>query len=101
MGKGSVPRPIPDRKGFESNWELTFGKKKNDEAADLEKQVLAHRYLYYVLAEPILPDLDYDVLERKARAVCSADSPVQGVGSSLPSSYSAEVVEYAKQISGN
>lgn len=27
MGKGSTARPIPDRKSFESNWSLTFGKK--------------------------------------------------------------------------
>jgi hypothetical protein len=28
MGKGSAPRPIPNREEFESNWEKTFGKKK-------------------------------------------------------------------------
>jgi hypothetical protein len=28
MGKGSTPRPIPDRKTFESNWASTFGKKE-------------------------------------------------------------------------
>jgi len=32
MGKGSVPRPIPDRKSFEANFDAIFGKKdkKND-----------------------------------------------------------------------
>lgn len=30
MGKGSTARPIPDRKSFESNWSLTFGKKSED-----------------------------------------------------------------------
>lgn len=35
MGKGSAPRPIPDRKRFESNWEKTFGKK-----AEREKPVV-------------------------------------------------------------
>lgn len=39
MGKGSVPRPIPDRKGFEDNWEKTFGKKKEkDEPVHDNKQ---------------------------------------------------------------
>jgi hypothetical protein len=27
-GKGSAPRPIPDRKKFEENWDKIFGKKK-------------------------------------------------------------------------
>lgn len=28
MSKGSAPRPIPDRKRFEDNWDKIFGKKK-------------------------------------------------------------------------
>ena len=31
MGKGSKPRPIPDRKQYEENWDRIFGKKKQDE----------------------------------------------------------------------
>ena len=27
-GKGSAPRPIPDRKRFEDNWDKIFGKPK-------------------------------------------------------------------------
>lgn len=27
-GKGSAPRPIPDRKKFEENWDRIFGKKE-------------------------------------------------------------------------
>ena len=27
-GKGSEPRPIPDRKKFDSNWDKIFGKPK-------------------------------------------------------------------------
>lgn len=30
-GKGSAPRPIPDRKKFEENWDRIFGKKGKDE----------------------------------------------------------------------
>jgi NAD-dependent DNA ligase len=66
----------------------------------LETEVMAHRYLYYVLSEPQLPDLVYDVLEREARAACEPDSPVHGVGSSLPSSYAPEHIERAKQLLG-
>ena len=68
---------------------------KVNEDHDLETRVMAHRYLYYVLAEPVLSDFDYDILERKAREVSSEDSPVHGVGSSLPQSYSMEQVSCA------
>ena len=65
---------------------------------ELEMQVMAHRYLYYVAATPVLTDYEYDVVERKARSVCPPNSPVHGVGSSLPSSYSKEQVEYARTL---
>ncbi len=29
MGKGSAPRPIPDRKGYEDNFDAIFRKKKD------------------------------------------------------------------------
>lgn len=37
-GKGSAPRPIPDPKRFEENWDKIFGKKK-EEKKDDQKQV--------------------------------------------------------------
>lgn len=68
--------------------------------AEYETEVLAHRYLYYVLAEPVLPDLVYDVLEREARAVCPEHSPVHSVGSSLASSYPESARLRAQQLQG-
>ena len=65
---------------------------------EYEDEVMAHRYLYYVLAEPVLTDADYDTLERRAREVCSSESPVHKVGSSLPSSYTKKQVELATQF---
>ena len=56
-----------------------------------EKEILVHRFLYYVMAEPVISDFEYDALEREARAACPETSVVQGVGSCLPSSYPAEV----------
>lgn len=56
-----------------------------------EKEVLIHRFLYYVMADPVISDFEYDNLEREARAVCPETSPVHGVGSCLPSSYPTEV----------
>lgn len=69
-------------------------------AEELELEVMAHRYLYYVLADPRMPDLAYDALERQARALCGPDSPVHGVGSCLPASYSAAQVARAKALLG-
>jgi len=59
--------------------------------AEYEHEVLVHRFLYYVLAEPVVSDFEYDVIEREARAVLPPESVVHKVGSSLTSSYSAEV----------
>ena len=61
-----------------------------------EAEIMLHRYLYYVLAEPVISDMEYDMLEREARAFCPADSVVQGVGSSLPNSYSKEIIRAAR-----
>lgn len=63
-----------------------------------ERLVMAHRYLYYVLSESVVSDGVYDQLEREARAICPPASPVHGVGSSLPDSYSAEVQEVARSL---
>lgn len=57
----------------------------------LEQQVLAHRFLYYVLDDPAISDFEYDRLERRARSLLPLDSPVHGVGSSLRSSYPEEI----------
>ena len=70
-------------------------------ADELETEVMAHRYLYYVMSEPRLPDLVYDELERKARAACPAESPVHRVGSSLPSSYTAGHIARANKLLGD
>lgn len=64
----------------------------------LELLVMAHRYLYYVESSPVLADPVYDQIERQARAVCRPGSPVHGVGSSLPSSYTPEQQLKAKAI---
>lgn len=67
----------------------------NKELKDIENKVMAHRYLYYVECNPILPDANYDALERDARRVLPLDSPVQRIGSDLSDDYSEEIVELA------
>lgn len=61
-----------------------------------EIEVMAHRYLYYILATPEITDQEYDELE-KARE-WPADSPVLQVGSDMASSYPAAVVQHALNI---
>lgn len=59
------------------------------------KLVLAHRYLYYVLAEPVLSDYEYDTLEHQ---LTPAEVESLGVGSDLGSSYSTEVISLAVML---
>jgi NAD-dependent DNA ligase len=70
----------------------------NQTPEQLERSVMAHRYLYYVLAEAYLPDHLYDELERGARAVCPLESAVHRLGSSLPSSYTQEQKDWASGL---
>jgi NAD-dependent DNA ligase len=64
----------------------------------MEDLIMAHRYLYYVLGEPVISDYAYDVIERQARFLLPPTSPVHGVGSSLRSSYSADQLDLAMDI---
>jgi NAD-dependent DNA ligase len=68
--------------------------------SDIELEVMAHRYLYYVLADTAISDGIYDQLEREARATCPLESPVHGVGSSLSKDYSTEVRKLAMKLLG-
>ena len=36
-GKGSKPRPIPNREKFEENWDRIFGKPKKEEKKKVDK----------------------------------------------------------------
>ena len=38
MGKGSTPRPIPNRKQFEDNWDKIFGKKDENKPKPTDKK---------------------------------------------------------------
>lgn len=64
----------------------------------IEDLVMAHRYRYYVVCDPVLPDHIYDVLERQARVILPDTSPVQRVGSDLTSSYTKEQIALANKL---
>jgi len=71
---------------------------KQDLAEILENLVMAHRYMYYVKSTNVISDYEYDILEHKAKEICSSESPVHQVGSSLPESYSRDNVRLAHLI---
>lgn len=64
----------------------------------LSTDILAHRYLYYILAAPVLSDFDYDVLEKRAVAELPADHPVHKPGSDLAKDYPDHVIERALML---
>lgn len=64
----------------------------------IEDLVMAHRYMYYVLAETVLPDHQYDILERQGRLLLPDTSPVQRVGSDLSSSYTEYQINLARKL---
>ena len=50
--------------------EAKLGKIKNEAIANQEfekfgREILKHKYLYYIKNEPIISDYDYDMMERK------------------------------------
>ncbi len=63
-----------------------------------ECEVMAHRYLYYVLGTPVITDFMYDQLERTARQVLPPSSCVHSVGSSLASSYTIHHIQMAEEF---
>ena len=65
---------------------------------NIETQVLVHRFRYYVMDDPVISDAEYDDLERRARALLPLSSPVHGIGSSLRSSYSADIAALAEGL---
>jgi NAD-dependent DNA ligase len=64
----------------------------------LEDLIMAHRYMYYVLADTRLLDHEYDILERQGRSLLDEASSVHKVGSDLNSSYTPEQKELAWKI---
>jgi NAD-dependent DNA ligase len=62
---------------------------------ELEIEVMAHRYIYYVMNDEVISDHKYDKMESHARHLLPRSSPVHEVGSSLLSSYTEEMIQRA------
>jgi NAD-dependent DNA ligase len=64
-----------------------------------------HRYLYYVLQEPIVDDFKYDVWESELKKLLAefpemedAACPTKTVGSTLAGDYELEIAELAARL---
>lgn len=65
-----------------------------------ERELMAHRYLYYILNTPIIEDREYDRRERMfletiEEAVGAGDSPLTRAGSDIPKSYTRDQISLA------
>lgn len=72
-----------------------------EELLELEKRLMAHRYMYYVEADPILTDAEYDRLDKAVTPWLPEDSPLHKPGSDSASHYSEEHKAYAKYLRFN
>ncbi len=57
----------------------------------LETTCLAHRYLYYVRATPVISDYEYDQLEKRVLEEVDEDSLLRRPGSDLEGDYPLSV----------
>lgn len=60
---------------------------------------MAHRYLYYCKAQPVISDTEYDHLEAKAREEADESHPINTeIGSDWEGSYHPRIKALAKTI---
>lgn len=64
----------------------------------LEDLVMAHRYLYYVKANPVLSDYEYDQLESFAMFQLKNSASIQATGSDFEGSYTKEQKLLANEL---
>ncbi len=62
----------------------------------LDDKCLYHRYLYYILNEPIISDLHYDVLEKLAKEE-NSNSKLNTPGSTLEKDYPDYIKDLIKK----
>jgi hypothetical protein len=95
-------------------WGDWCGKDSGDPMTEITKQrrrLLVHRYLYYVLASPIITDYQYDMWEKQLEALVAAhpdvaerlskyerECPLKSPGSSRVEDYPDEVIALAESL---
>lgn len=70
----------------------------------MERLLMAHRYLYYVECSPTIRDSEYDRMDREFLKLCPIGGEVESVlhhpGSDMRMSYTPDEIELAKQLEG-
>lgn len=69
--------------------------KKNNEVKNIDREILIHRYCYYVQCLELISDYEYDQLEAKAKL--NPNSVAHEVGSDMELSYPEDIRQEAKQ----
>ena len=70
------------------------------DTAPLYEVAMAHRFLYYVLGLPVIPDYEYDKLEAEAVRSAPASHPIHRPGSDRVSSYTLDQIRLAEKLAG-
>lgn len=83
------------RRGLTLKWNELMGRQPGcpympAQLQEAETRAMAHRYLYYVEASPVIPDSDYDALDAAILPWLAPESPLHKPGSSLQESYTPE-----------
>lgn len=72
--------------------------------ATAERELMAHRYLYYVLCTPRIDDSSYDLMDKSFLEYVPMDGPIQSIlhkpGSDLAEHYTEEEIARAIQLLG-
>lgn len=75
----------------------------------LRKECIVNRILYYVFSRPVVPDYDYDMMEKELERLCEeytdeatdtlyfAICPTVVCGSDMEDSYPPELIQEAKE----
>ncbi len=82
-------------KDTNKKYAMSIPKKTLERAAKLHEQLNYHNHRYYVLDDPQIPDIEYDMMLRELQdleaqypKLCSPDSPTQRVGAAPLSKFS-------------
>ncbi len=78
--------------------EISDDSKRLKIISDMDNLIMAHRYLYYVKATPVISDFEYDKLERKAKTIIPSHHFINLVGSDRDCDYPEWVKKMALDL---
>lgn len=66
----------------------------------ISERVQAHRYLYFVLVRPVIPDFDYDRMNADAKKRLPESDPIHRPGSDREADYPDSIKAFAYGLLG-